>query len=287
MAISTMQGGGFVSDDTGMPEGRQWLLRNGRNVILDRLARGEPVMSLGVRAARTVDIVKVAQATGHHLIWIDLEHSTMSIDVAAQMCSAAGDAGVVPFVRVPEREYGVIGRLLDGGAVGIMAPRVETAEQAQEIARACRFAPAGVRSQIVGLPLFGMRKVPPPAHNQLANRATVVMILLETELGFRNVEAIAAVEGVDIVGSGSNDFSAELGALGNYRHEKILSAYAAAIKGCAKAGKPFAVGGVGDMGYVKAMIQDGAAPFLYSAIDSEFLRDALQEKVASVLAALR
>ena len=124
-----------MSDDLRMPEGREWLLRNGRNVILDRLAKGEPVMSLGVRAARTVDIVKTARATGHQLIWVDLEHSTMSIDTAAQICSAALDAQLVPFVRVPEREYGVIGRLLDGGAVGIKVPRVETPEQAAEIAR--------------------------------------------------------------------------------------------------------------------------------------------------------
>lgn len=276
-----------MSDDVKMPEGREWLLRNGRNVILDRLAKGEPVMSLGVRAARTVDIVKIARATGHQLIWVDLEHSTMSIDTAAQICSAALDAQIVPFVRVPEREYGVIGRLLDGGAVGIKVPRVETPEQAAEIARACRFAPEGVRSQIVGLPLFDMRKVPAPAHNRLANRATVVMVLLETELGFRNIEAIAAVPGVDIIGSGSNDFTAELGALGNYRHEKVLSAYSAAIAACRKHGKPFVVGGVGDTGYVKAMIKDGASPFLYSAIDSELMRDALQEKVTAALAAVR
>jgi len=87
-----------MSDDVKMPEGREWLLRNGRNVILDRLAKGEPVMSLGVRAARTVDIVKIARATGHQLIWVDLEHSSMPIDAARAdllLCARPrhGDAG--------------------------------------------------------------------------------------------------------------------------------------------------------------------------------------------------
>jgi 2-keto-3-deoxy-L-rhamnonate aldolase RhmA len=270
-----------------MPEERRWLLRNGRNIIVDMLAAGEPVLALGVRAARTLDIVRVARATGHHMIWFDLEHSTMSIDVCAQLCSACLDAGIVPFVRVPERDYGVIGRLLDGGAVGIMLARMESAEQVADFARACRFMPQGIRSQIVGLPLFNMRRVPAPHHNRLANRATVVMPLIETEAGCRNIEAIAALEGVDLIGSGSNDFSAELGDLGNYKHPTMTAGYTAAIKACKKHGKPFSVGGIGDMAQNKEWIKAGAAPLLFSALDSEFMRDALQEKVKSVLGSWR
>ncbi len=276
-----------MTDEEAMPEERRWLLRNGRNVIIDMLANGEPVMALGVRAARTVDIVKVAKATGHHLIWIDLEHTTMSTDTCAQICSAALDAQIVPFVRVPEREYGMIGRLLDGGAVGIMVARVESAAQATDLARACKFQPQGVRSQIIGLPLFNLRRVPAPHHNRLATKATVFMPLLESEAGCRNIEEIAAVDGVDLIGSGSNDFTAELGELGNYKHPTLVSGYQAAIRACRKHGKPFSVGGIGDMAQNKEWIKAGATPLLFSAIDSEFIRDALQEKVKSVLAGWR
>ena len=65
---------------------------------------------------------------------IDLEHSTMPLDVAAQLCATAGDLGLTPFVRVPEQDYGAIGRLLDGGAQGIIAPRIDTADQARAVA---------------------------------------------------------------------------------------------------------------------------------------------------------
>jgi len=272
-----------MTDEEAIPQERSWLLRNGRNVIIDMLANREPVLALGVRAARTVDIVKIAKATGHHLIWIDLEHSTMSIDLCAQICSAALDAQIVPFVRVPEREYGVIGRLLDGGAVGIMVARVETAEQATDLARACKFQPLGLRSQIVGLPLFNMRRVPSPHHNRLANRITVFMPLLESEIGCKNVEEIASVEGVDLIGSGSNDFTSELGELGNYKHPTLVAGYTAAIKACKKYGKSFSIGGIGDMAQNKQWIEAGGATLLYSAIDSEFFRDALQVQVKSVL----
>lgn len=272
-----------MTDEEAIPQERSWLLRNGRNVIIDMLANKEPVLALGVRAARTVDIVKIAKATGHHLIWIDLEHSTMSIDLCAQICSAALDAQIVPFVRVPEREYGVIGRLLDGGAVGIMVARIETAEQATDLARACKFQPLGLRSQIVGLPLFNMRRVPSPHHNRLANRITVFMPLLESEMGCKNVEEIAAVDGVDLIGSGSNDFTSELGELGNYTHPTLVAGYTAAIKACKKYGKSFSIGGIGDMAQNKQWIEAGGATLLYSAIDSEFFRDALQAQVKNVL----
>src|SRR5215212_1773470 len=93
------------NDDPQLPGACRWLLKDGRNVMLDRLQQGLPVMAMGVRSSRTVDIVKVAHNAGNHVLWVDLEHSSMSIDMAAQMCSAALDIGLVPLVRVPEKDY--------------------------------------------------------------------------------------------------------------------------------------------------------------------------------------
>jgi 2-keto-3-deoxy-L-rhamnonate aldolase RhmA len=114
--------------------------------LLEKLRRNELVPAMMIRSARTPDVVRVAHSTGHQCIIVDLEHSTMSLDAAAMMTATAHDLGLFPFVRVPERDYGSIGRCLDGGASGIVAARIETAEQAAEIARACRFAPRGQRS---------------------------------------------------------------------------------------------------------------------------------------------
>src|ERR1700730_10411332 len=93
--------------------------------VVERLGFGLPVTVLGVprrapppvfRGARPADIARIARSSGHHAIWVDLEHSTMPIDTAALICAAALDLGLAPFARIAEREYGVIGRLLDGGA---------------------------------------------------------------------------------------------------------------------------------------------------------------------------
>jgi len=123
-------------DATQHSHDEQWLAQRSTNLVLDRLSRGEYVLALGIRHSRTIDIVKIAQASGHHAIWVDLEHSAIPLDLATQMCSSALDLGIVPFVRIPEREYGAIGRLLDGGALGIIAPRIETVEEARDVAAA-------------------------------------------------------------------------------------------------------------------------------------------------------
>ena len=70
--------------------------------------------------------------------------------------------GMEAWVRTAERDLGVIGRLLDGGATGIIAPRIETVEQARQVVAAARFPPRGMRSQIALLPQLGYRRKPAP-----------------------------------------------------------------------------------------------------------------------------
>src|ERR1700744_3882768 len=107
--------------------------------VLRRLARGEPLLSLRMRNARPAEIVRMAKTAGLGLVWIDLEHSSISIDCATQISATAADLGMEAWVRIPERGYGVIGPLLDGGATGIVAPRVETAGEAPRVATPARF----------------------------------------------------------------------------------------------------------------------------------------------------
>jgi 4-hydroxy-2-oxoheptanedioate aldolase len=261
-----------------LPGASAWMIRDGRNLVVDRLANGEPVLAIGVRISRTVDIAKIARTAGCDVLWVDLEHTAMSIDMAAQICSAAMDAGLVPMARIAEGDLHSVGRLLDGGVAGILAPRVETVEQAERLAAACRFPPHGVRSQIGALPLFGYSKLPARQVNELANQATFVAVTIESALGFRNLPAIAAVEGIDIVISGNNDFSADLGMLGDFRSDAVQEANTAGIKACAALGKPFVVGGISDIPYLREMVNLGAAPFFVTGFDSEMLRDGAKAK---------
>src|SRR5580704_19015658 len=247
--------------------------------LVERLNQRVPVAALGIRGSRAADIARIARSSGHHAIWVDLEHSTMSIDTASLICAAALDLGLAPFARIPEREYGVIGRLLDGGVLGIIAPRVETAEEAQDVVAACRFPPFGHRSAIATLAHLDFKTMPPEQFNAALNQATVVKILLESPRGIENIEAIAALPGVDIVGIGTNDLTAEMGVAGQFRHPDVRKAHENAIAACRRARKPLAIGGIGDLAYAAELIRAGAAPFMFTGIDTDLLLAAARDRV--------
>jgi 4-hydroxy-2-oxoheptanedioate aldolase len=253
--------------------------------LMERLAQGLPVAVLGVRCSRTAEIARIARSTGHQAIWIDMEHSTMPVDTAAMICASALDLGLVPFIRRPERDFGVIGRLLDGGALGIIAPRIETVEQARDLVAACKFPPLGHRSAISTLPHVDFKAIPVREFNALMNSATIVKVLIESPLGIENVGAIAAVPGVDLIGIGTNDLTAEMGIPGDFRHTDVRRAHEAALAACQHLGKPLAIGGIGDAAYAAELIRMGAAPFLFTGIDTDLLLGAARDRIRQTLTA--
>lgn len=248
------------------------------SVVLQRLARGEPLLSLGIRNARTAEIVRMAKTAGFGLAWIDLEHSSISIDCAVQIIASAADLGMEAWVRVPERDYGVMGRLLDGGATGIIAPRVETAQEAQKVVNAVRFPPRGQRSQTALLPQANYRRMSAAELMRCADPVTTVHILIESAEGVRNADAIAAIDGVDILHVGMNDLSVDLGHVDDLRHADVLDAckrVIAAARGCSKLA---AVGGSSDAALFVELLNAGAVPLVFAAIDTDVLAAGLTQR---------
>jgi 2-keto-3-deoxy-L-rhamnonate aldolase RhmA len=248
------------------------------STVLHRLARGEPLLSLGIRNARTAEIARLAKAAGFGIVWVDLEHSSLSIDCAVQISAVAADLGLEAWVRVPERDYGVIGRLLDGGVTGIVAPRVETAAEAQQVVNAARFPPRGYRSQIAHLPQVGYRKLPAAELMAAADRATTVHILLESARGIDNADSIAAIDGVDMLHVGMNDLSVDLGHVGNLRHPDMLDACKRVIAAAHRHGKLGVAGGSSDPALCLELLDAGAAPIIFAAIDTDVLCAGLNQR---------
>ena len=251
--------------------------------FLARLRAGEPALLLGLRSSRTPDAVRVAKATGHHGVLIDLEHSTMSLDTAGLLASTAADLGLTPFGRIPEREYGTIGRLLDTGVHGIVAPRVESVADAELISRACRFPPRGQRSQLAMVPQYGMRPTPARELNPALDDLTIVQILLETPEGIRNADAIAALDGVDMLAIGANDLTAELGVPGQYGHPELRAAIAAVGEACRRHGKLLMVGGISDRAVLDELPALGVSPLHLTGFDTELLYSAAHSRAATFL----
>ena len=248
------------------------------SAVLRGLAAGELLISLGIRNARTAEIVRIAKTAGFGVVWIDLEHSSISVDCTVQIAAAAADLGLEAWVRVPEREYGVIGRLLDGGVTGIVVPRVETAAEARQVVDAARFPPRGQRSQIAHLPQVGYRRMPAAELMQAADRATTVHILLESARGIANAPEIAAVDGVDMLHVGLNDLSVDLGHVGNLRHPDILSACKQVIAAAKLHGKLAVAGGSSDPALFMELLQAGAVPIVFAAIDTDVLSAGLTQR---------
>ena len=241
-----------------------------KNHAKARLAAGELALGMGVRQARTVDIAQIAKASGYDWLFIDMEHNSMDIDTAAQICAGALLGDVTPIIRVPSHEPFHATRLLDTGAMGIVVPHVSTAGEAGHVANMCRFPPAGSRSIPGMLPQVGFEALPIADVVKAINDEVLVVVMIETREGLENVEAIAAVPGIDVLLVGATDLAADLGMTGQLGHPRIGAAIDAVCAACARHGKVPGVGGVYDEALMTAYVQKGAR-FILSGSDLAFL----------------
>jgi len=215
-----------------------------RNVTRERLDKGELAIGIGLRLARSVDIARLARDCGYDWLFIDLEHNTMGIDMAAQIAVAALDAGIAPLVRVPEGQYGMATRLLDGGALGVVMPHVDTHVEARECVTRFRYPPAGHRSVATPFPAAGFKPVKTGEVTAQLNAATLITVMIETPQAVENADAIASVPGVDVLLIGTNDLAMTMGIPGDVGNPRIVAAYEKVIAACRKHGKHAGMGGV-------------------------------------------
>ena len=228
------------------------------NAAKDRLTAGELALGVILRQARTVDIAPAMKACGYDWLFLDLEHNSMDLDIAVQISVAALGVGIAPIVRVPARQTWMATHVLDGGALGIVMPHVDTPEEAKAIAAALRYRfPHGHRSVAGGLPHLRYEKHPLAETCAAINDATMVIVMLETPLAIKNADAIAAVPGIDSLLIGTNDLAMELCIPGSFGDERIVAAYQSVVDACRKHGKSAGVGGIADAALLKRYIEMG------------------------------
>lgn len=240
------------------------------NPAKQKLAAGELALGMGLRQARTVDIAQIAQACDYDWLFIDMEHNSMSMDTAAQICAAALGMGVAPMIRVPSHESFHSTRLLDTGAQGIVIPHVNNAAEARRVVDFCRFPPLGHRSIPGSLPQTRFAALPVTETVELINRETLVVVMIETVEGLRNAEEIAAVPGVDSLLVGCTDMAAQLGLTGQLGHSQVKEAIDTVVAACRHHGKVPGVGGVYDEALMREYVGKGARLIL-SGSDLAFL----------------
>ena len=242
-----------------------------------RLAAGGLALGMGVRNSRTIDIATVAKSCDFDWLFIDMEHSSLDVDLASQLAMASLGAGISPIVRIPGHEHYHASRLLDNGAQGIVAPHVDNVEEAQRIVSACRYPPQGKRSVAGPAPQFAFKSVPLGDATRLMNEETLVAVMLETPTAIANADAIAKVDGVDVLLIGTNDLCAEMGIPAQFADAKVESAYKTVIEACRRHGKSPGMGGVYDPKLMQKYIGLGMR-FILSGSDLSFIMAGARER---------
>lgn len=179
---------------------------------------------------------EISAGAGFDWLVVDGEHAPNDLrSLLAQLQVLAGYP-VAPVVRPPVGEPALIKQYLDIGVQNLLVPMVETAEQAAELVRATRYPPQGIRG--VGSALArASRWNLIPSYLQRANDEICLLVQVESRRGLDNLDAIAAVEGVDGVFVGPSDLAAGLGHLGNSGHPEVQAALESAAKRIRAAGK--------------------------------------------------
>jgi 2-keto-3-deoxy-L-rhamnonate aldolase RhmA len=215
------------------------------NPARTRMENGGLALGVGVRSARGVEIAMAMKTAGFDFLFIDLEHGAMSLDTATQIACAALGVGIAPLVRVPEGAHAMASRALDGGALGIVMPHVDSAEEARDIVGRQKFPPLGRRSMYASYAQLGFAAAPRAETAEAINAASLVTVMLESERAIANADDIAAVDGVDVLMIGTGDLTAELGLQGQPDHDTIVAAYRTVAEACERHGKWLGMGGVG------------------------------------------
>lgn len=170
---------------------------------------------------------EIIAGCGFDWIVVDTEHSPSEVpDVLAQLQAMATSA-TMPVVRPAWNDAVLIKRILDLGALSLLIPFVQDAEEARRAVAACRYPPAGIRGVATAARAsrFGRIK----EYLQRANDEICILVQVETRAALGNIEAIAAVEGIDGVFIGPSDLAAALGHLGNPGHAEVQNAILEAL----------------------------------------------------------
>jgi 2-keto-3-deoxy-L-rhamnonate aldolase RhmA len=204
-----------------------------------RLKSGERLTGTIVSLA-SPEVAEVLSAAGFDWLFIDAEHSPLDAAAIQRIVIGAGSTPCI--VRLARGDEVSIKKALDVGAAGIIAPLINSAEQAAEVARHARYAPLGTRGVGVGRAHgygFAFQE-----YVARANDETVVVVQAEHIDAVNNIEAIVKVPGIDGVLIGPYDLSASLGRLGEVTHPDVVAAIERVTQVCRVAQMPLGIFGM-------------------------------------------
>lgn len=206
--------------------------------LKQRILRGDRLIVCGVgRVYHHNMVLMLGNHGGFDGVWVDLEHSGLSIQDVEVASMAARSAGMGSFVRIPPTDYALVTRCLESGINGVMAAQIYSAEQAEQFVKWAKYVPRGFRGLNTGGydGKFGLLSAAELC--KTANEDSFVAIQIETQQAVEECDAIAAIDGVDLLFVGPADLSQVLGVPGQFMHDDCLAAIDRVSAACKKHGK--------------------------------------------------
>jgi 2-keto-3-deoxy-L-rhamnonate aldolase RhmA len=197
----------------------------------ERLKEANVVVGQMVLEFFTPGIGPILAECGMEFVIFDMEHGRCDIPLLAEMIASSRGSNIVPLARVPDISYRPLSRVLDLGARGVMVPRVETKDQAEQIVEEIKYAPRGRRGVALGV-AHDLYRAGGAAFFEDANEASAVILLLETEKAFENLDEILSVPGLDVAWMGHYDLTVSMGIPAQFEHPRFLAAMDALVASC-------------------------------------------------------
>jgi 2-keto-3-deoxy-L-rhamnonate aldolase RhmA len=223
------------------------------NPVRKTLKEGKPVIA-GTVTVPSPDVAAQMSNMGFDLLWIEMEHSPITLETLRNMVLATRGLKAMPFARVPVNELWTAKRVLDAGALGVIFPFTSTPELARQAVAACKYPPLGRRGAGAGLATF--RWPAPEGYSDFADRNVMVITIIEEKRAVEQIEEIAAVPGIDVLFIGTNDLSFSYGKRGNAEDPVVKDAIkrivAAAKKNNLAVGRPS-----GNPDQIKRFMEEG------------------------------
>ena len=217
----------MTNDGTLTPQTR-W-----ENPVKARIRSGQPAVSITI-TLDNVDIAAQAAELGFDFLWVEMEHSHISLETLHHMALATRCSKAPVFARVPVNEVWTAKRVLDAGVMGVIFPFTHTAELARQAVEACRYPPVGLRGSGAGLANFCW---PQGNYYDLADENVMTIAMIESAAAVENIEAIAATPGLDLLFVGPSDLAFSLGLRGQQGSPKLLKAIDRVIDAAHRHGK--------------------------------------------------
>ena len=236
-----------------------------------------PLVGLMCFEFSTSGIARLAAAAGADFVLFDMEHTGWSIETVRQLIAASRGSGATPLVRISGTDRHLVSRPLDLGACGLMAPMVESAEEARRLVEFARFPPGGTR----GVGAYYPDDMPDglAAGLALANREQLLIAQIETAAGVEDAHEIAAVDGIDLLWIGHFDLTTSLGVPGEFGHPRHAAAVERVFAAAAAAGKGVGALATG-IGDAQQLLGQGYGAVAFG--DSLLFTDALRAAVGAL-----